>query len=126
MDPINWTNGPRIASLVGDLEAFASVNGQAQPILGRWVRTVERRVVVAVRMIRAIEVDDVDAGGVAIEIEIASGRVRFGAARQIGKRHEEVIDVRRADLDKRGELERLALQAEFERADAPHLPLGAH
>jgi len=44
--------------------------------------------VVAVRMERAVEVDGVDAGGLPVEFEVATGGIGLGAACQVGERHE--------------------------------------
>src|SRR5438034_227374 len=56
------------------LDSFACAHWNVQPVFGRRIGTVECRVVVAVRVICAVEVDHVDAAGVAIEIQIPAGR----------------------------------------------------
>ena len=76
-------------------------------------------------MVRSVEIDLVDAGFRAIEIDVAAARIRLRRARQIVERHEQLVQVRRAGLHERRQLQRLSFQRELERADAPHLALRA-
>ena len=92
--------------------------GTVEPVLLRRERAVVLGAVVAVRVIGDVEVDDVDAGRRRIELHVAPGRVGFGAARQIGERHEQPLHVPRFEIDERRQPQRLALQREFQRADA--------
>src|ERR1700722_2956407 len=92
------------------LEPLARANRDLQAVFRRGVRAVVVRVVVAVRVIRAVEVEVVDPGAVAIEVEISPGGIGFRSCRQIAERHEQVIEVRRAAFDERRQLQRLAFQ----------------
>src|ERR1700681_4344411 len=75
---------------------------------------------VAVRVVRQVEIELVQAGDGAVEVEITARLVRLRAGRQIAERHEEMFHVWRAGLDEGRESQRLSLQRELERADAPH------
>src|SRR5207248_866838 len=66
---------------------FARADWNLQTVLGRRIWTLVRGVVVAVRVVRAVEVELVDALRIPIEIEIPAGRVRFGSAGQIVEHH---------------------------------------
>ena len=94
--------------------------GDLQLIFTRRERTYPLRVEVAVRVVGPVEIELVDAGRGAIEVEIAAGRVGFVAAREIAERHEETIDGACRRRGKRGQRHRLTLQRELQRADAPH------
>ena len=92
--------------------------GTVEPVFLRRERAVVLRAVVAVRVIGDVEVDDVDAGRRRIELHVAAGRIGFGAAGQVGERHEQPIDIARFEIAKRGQPQRLALQRKLQRADA--------
>ena len=85
------------------------------------IGTVVGRIVIAVRVVRAVEVDEVDAGSGPIEIEVPAGRIGLAAAGEIHERHEQPVQVGRTLLDKRAQRQRLAPHAELERADMPHV-----
>src|SRR5688572_29595560 len=102
----------------GMVHALARANGGVEPVLFRRIGAVELRTVIAVRVVGDIEVDDVDAGRRGIELHVAAGRIRLGAAGLIGERHEQPIGLRRLDVDECRQPHRLALQRELERADA--------
>src|SRR4051812_7998761 len=103
--------GPRRSSLRG-LVALARPDRHLQPVLRRRNRALVGGTVVAVREVRPVEVHFVDAGRIPIQIKITAAGIGLGAAGQIVERDEQVVDIRRTDLDKRGELQRLAFQAE--------------
>ena len=76
-------------------------------------------------MIGAIEIDLVDIGGGAIEIQVTAARIRFGAAGQIVERHEQAVEIFRVGFDEGGQFQSLSLDREFQPADASHFPLRA-
>src|SRR6185295_11764195 len=86
---------------------FAGSNGDLEPVLGRRIRALIRRVVVTVRDVGTVEVDLVDAGAIAIEVHEPAGRIRLGAAREIAERYEQTAGIL-ADLVEGRQLERLA------------------
>src|SRR5215831_990019 len=65
--------------------AFAGANRQLQPVLRRRIRTFVAGVVVAVREVRPVEIELVDALRVSLEIQIPAAGVRLGAAGQVGE-----------------------------------------
>src|SRR5437773_5438279 len=65
------------------LEPFAGANRSLQTVFQRRVRAIEAGVVIAVRMIRAVEIEVVNTGCVAIEIEITASGIGFSAGGQI-------------------------------------------
>src|SRR5262245_38320500 len=73
----------RCPLIVVRLHAFSRVDWNLQAILSWRERTLVRRVVVAVREVRPVEVQLVQAGRVPVDVEEPSGRVRLGAARQV-------------------------------------------
>ncbi len=70
----------------------------------------------------AVEVDVVDAGRRAIELEVPPARIGFRSVRHVAERHEQPAHVRLIGLDERGQRERTVLQGEGQRPDAAHLP----
>src|SRR4051812_16857935 len=99
-------------------QPLAGADGQLQAALGRGIRTIVRRVEQAERMVRAIEVEIVETGGGALEVEISAARVRLDAVRQVAERNEEAPHVGLIGLDERAERQRLSLERKRERADA--------
>src|SRR5438093_5040730 len=119
--------GPRTSDLgshssVRPGQLFTSPNRYLQSILCWWIGTVVAAVVEAVRVVRAVEVQIVDAAGRAIEIDVAAARIRLGAVGEIAERDEQPLHVGLVRLDERAERHRVSLQRERERSDAPHLP----
>ena len=51
--------------------------------------------------------------------DVAATGIGFGAAREIGEHDSEVVEIRRRSVDTCGELQRLPLQDEFQRAHDP-------
>src|SRR5215470_11902088 len=68
------------------LEFLAGVDRHFQAVFDGRDRTLVGRVVVAVRVVGAVEIDLVDAGRRAIEIHVAPAGIRFGAARHVVER----------------------------------------
>src|SRR6188474_726752 len=99
------------------------MDGNLQAILSRRERTLVRRVVVAVRKVRAVEIELVEAGSVPVDVEEPSSGVGLGAARQVAERDEEARGL--SELDEGEQRQRLTLQGEMQRADAAHLPVRA-
>src|SRR5262245_54352753 len=95
---------------------LAGSHRDLEAVLLRRVRTFVGQVVVAVRIVGAVEVHLVEVRAVRRQIEIAAGRIGFGAAGQIAEGDEQVIGI--GDLDEDGELQLRALEGELERADA--------
>src|SRR4029453_15359612 len=73
--------------------ALARADRNRQTVLARRVRAVVLRVVVAERVIGAVEVQIVDAGRCPIELEIPAAWITFGSVREIAKRNEQMIGV---------------------------------
>ena len=94
-----WLRGQR--SIPRGPHAFARADGNRQPILSWRVRAVVRRVVVAERVIGAVEVQIVNARRGALEVEVPPARVGFRPVRQVTERHEQVAQVLLADFDER-------------------------
>src|SRR6185503_5164735 len=92
--------------------ALAGADGNCQTVFARWIRTVVLRVEVAERMIRAVEIEIVDAGRRPIELEIPAAWIRFGSVCEIAKRNEQVVGVLLGHFDKRGEREETSFQRE--------------
>ena len=107
-----------IRSEFGLLHFLAGANRHFEAVLLRRERAVVLGAVIAVRVIRDVEVDDVDAGRRRIELHVSSGRISFGAAGQIGKGNEQPVHVPRFEIAKRGQPQRLALHRKLQRADA--------
>ena len=71
-------------------------------------------------MVRAVEVEVVDAGRRTIQVDVAPGRIRFRAGRLVPERDEEPRHFLHRQLDQRRQRARLAVQHELERAHALH------
>src|SRR5262245_40245243 len=67
------------------LEPFARANRNLEAVFQRRIRTVVHGIVVAKRVIGAIEVDLIDAGRIPGEIEVAAAGICFGTTRQIAE-----------------------------------------
>src|SRR5438034_1388060 len=101
--------------------AFSGADRNLQPVLWRRVRTLVRRVVVAVRMVSAVEIELVDSLRIAIEIKIPSGGVRLGAARHVAEHYGEVFR-RSGEVVEGHDRERLAFQRKHQHAGLSHFP----
>ncbi len=102
--------------------------GELQHAFAGRIRAVERRVVVAVRVERLVEIDRVDAARRAIELEVPARRIGLRPARHVLERHEQAIQAG-TFLDIRAKRQRLAFQRELEHAHAlmlPNLAGGGH
>src|SRR5467141_2936703 len=69
-------------------EPFAGADWNLQTVFGRWIGAFVAGVVIAIRMVRAVEVQLVDPGGGPIEIDVAARWIGLRAARQIVEWHE--------------------------------------
>src|SRR5262245_38747300 len=87
---------------VRSLQSLAGPDGNRQPVFPWWIGTLVGLVVVAVRLVGAVEIQNVRAGRVAVEIDIPAGGIGFRAAGQIAEEHEEVVEVRGRRLDEDG------------------------
>src|SRR5436190_1674712 len=103
-------------------QTLTSPDGYLQPALLRRIGTVVTRVEQAERVIRAVEIQIVDAAGGPLEIEIAPALVGFDAVGDVAKGHEQAPHVFLVRFDEGAEGQRLTLERESERADATHLP----
>ena len=92
-----------------------------EAVLARRIRAIVLRVVDAVRVIGAVEIEVVEPGGGAIEIEVAAADVGLGAVGRIAERHEQPLHRPVVGFDEGGERERLALDREAELTGAAHL-----
>src|SRR5262249_31064312 len=112
-------------SMTGRAEFFADTNRDGQPVFTGGNRTLVARVVEAIGMVGAVEVEVVDAGGRAIEIEIPAALVGFAAVGQVAERHEQPAHVVFSRVHEGGERHGLSLQREAELSDPAHLALDA-
>ena len=101
----------------GRSHLLARPDRNREPIFSRRVGAVVLGVVVAERMKCPVEVEIVYASGRAIEFEIPSARIRFGAVGEIAERHEQVIDVLLTDFDKRRQREQMPFQRKRQLSD---------
>src|SRR4051812_14263527 len=109
-------SGPRLV-----FQLFSSVDRHFEPVFGWRIRTLEGGVVDAVRMVGLVEIELVNAAGGAIEVDVAPGCIRLGAARHVAEHSRQPVDVGCAALDEGRERHRLPLERDLECAAPPHL-----
>src|SRR5689334_2525061 len=101
--------------------AFAGADGNFQPIFPRRDWTFVAGVVVAIRKVRAVEIELVDTLRIAIEIQVAAAGVRLRAAGHVVEHHGEMLRRSRQVVERR-DRQGLPFQRKLERAGLSHLP----